>query len=191
MMREDYNPEEVAKICKVSRSTVINWLNTGKIDYYRIPTGRRDRRITRASLIEFMKKNSIPLENIEAAESHKTLKILGISVDYIVYHVLKTQLEDGYELEFTNDLFSAGMLQATWKPDVVIMDFSLGESETKRLSETIRKLKTPPITVIAIVGPDRNKDIFKNDFTHILESPINSDLMIHLLLECFIKKNGE
>ena len=51
---------EVAKICSVSQKTVIKWFDEGLIQGYKIP-GTKDRRVSVPELVEFIKKNNIPL----------------------------------------------------------------------------------------------------------------------------------
>jgi len=55
-----FTTSQVARICKVSPSTVIKWVDGGLLKGYRIP-GSRHRRILRECLIEFLEEHGMPL----------------------------------------------------------------------------------------------------------------------------------
>lgn len=55
---------EVAKLLSVNINTIIRWFDSGRIQGYRLPTGR-DRRIPMDSLKAFMVANSFPLDLLD------------------------------------------------------------------------------------------------------------------------------
>ncbi len=52
---------DVAKICDVTPETVAHWIDKGELRGFYLPGGKT-RRVIRANLIEFMKRNHIPIE---------------------------------------------------------------------------------------------------------------------------------
>ena len=55
---------QVARICDVTPQTAAKWIDSGELKGYRIPGGN-DRRVSRASLITFLKKHGMPLRGLD------------------------------------------------------------------------------------------------------------------------------
>jgi excisionase family DNA binding protein len=51
---------DVMRYCHVSRSTVIKWIKLSKLNAYSHPGGQY--RLTRDSLLEFLKEHSMPID---------------------------------------------------------------------------------------------------------------------------------
>ena len=49
---------EMARICRVTKRTVINWLDSGRLPGYRVP-GSRHRRIPYENVLSFMREHGI------------------------------------------------------------------------------------------------------------------------------------
>lgn len=62
--KQVYTTGEAAQICGVSIQTIIRSFDSGKLQGFYVP-GSNTRRIPRADLLRFMKKNRIPI-NVEA-----------------------------------------------------------------------------------------------------------------------------
>jgi len=63
--RETFTTGAVAKVLHVAPRTVSKMFDRGLLSGYRIP-GSKDRRITRAQLLVFMRENQIPQELLDA-----------------------------------------------------------------------------------------------------------------------------
>lgn len=50
---------QVAKICQVAHATVQNWCSRGVLGHYRLPVGKRDRRIPESDLVKFLAANGM------------------------------------------------------------------------------------------------------------------------------------
>lgn len=57
-----FGPDQIADLLNVAPRTVAKWIDTGLLAGYRLPGTKKPRRVTRASLIKFAKKNKLPLE---------------------------------------------------------------------------------------------------------------------------------
>ncbi|GAG29402.1 unnamed protein product, partial [marine sediment metagenome] len=66
-MKDLFTTGEAAKICNVSQQTIIRCFDSSRLEGFRVP-GSKFRRIPRQSLIKFMKKNNIPLDNIDSGK---------------------------------------------------------------------------------------------------------------------------
>src|SRR5262249_38930833 len=97
---------EVAEICKLSQQTVIRCFDRGQLSGYRVP-GSKFRRIPREALIQFMKDNGIPLDQLELGKT----RVLVVDDDAAIIEMLVELLErDGrFEVATATTGFDAGM----------------------------------------------------------------------------------
>jgi len=58
-MKEILTTFEIAKMCNVDITTVINWVNTGKLTAYKTPGGHR--RVRLADFTDFLKRYNMPV----------------------------------------------------------------------------------------------------------------------------------
>jgi len=65
-MKVYFTTNEIAKICKVTRQTVINWIRAGKLDAQSTPGGHR--RVIREDLVKFIEKAGIDPFVVETYE---------------------------------------------------------------------------------------------------------------------------
>lgn len=68
-MRSLYTTGEVARICKVSSSQVLKWFDQGQLKGFILP-GSTHRRITRESLIAFLKRTGTELKFTELSQTN-------------------------------------------------------------------------------------------------------------------------
>ena len=69
---EIYTTGDVARICCVAPRTVVKWLEAGHLKGYILPDSRH-RRITKDSLVTFMEKHGIPMDELgEESCEHST-----------------------------------------------------------------------------------------------------------------------
>ena len=59
---------DIGRYCRVSRSTVLKWIRSGKLSAYVHPDGQY--RITQAALVDFLKAYNMPIDEelLEASE---------------------------------------------------------------------------------------------------------------------------
>lgn len=87
-MKNVYTTGEVADICKVSQQTVIRCFDSGRLKGFRVP-GSRFRRIPRENLLQFMKDNGIPRDNLESGKK----QVLVVDDDEAILEMLVELLE--------------------------------------------------------------------------------------------------
>lgn len=66
MAKAYFTTNEVAKICSVTRQTVINWIKWGRLKALSTPGGHR--RVMREDLVSFMERNGLDLLLLERFE---------------------------------------------------------------------------------------------------------------------------
>lgn len=144
---------QVAKICKVAPRTVSKWFDSGKLRGYRIP-GSQDRRIPRDHLIRFLKEHGMPLGELEEEGWHK---ILVIGAEKLFLDRLQEQLPEAedYRYEVAHSGFEAGTLAASFHPDTIIIDLSMGRTEALQIAQNLRRTEAhEQSTIIALASED-------------------------------------
>ena len=138
MRRKDvFTTGEVARICRVSSRTVAQWFDRGYLKGYRLPYSN-DRRVPVENLIRFLKERGMPLRGLE---DYLRYRVLLVSVDATFDRLLResiSKIED-YRLEYASSVFEFGALVATIRPDVIVLDFSLGRRESIEIVCDLRK----------------------------------------------------
>lgn len=147
---------QVAKICKVAPRTVSKWFDTGKLKGYRIP-GSQDRRIPREYLIKFLKEHNMPLGDLEA---ETMAKVLVVGQDQLLYEGLQRELPENASFKFENagSGFEAGRQAASFHPDCIVVDFSIGYTEALQICQNLRR--NPDFTEVILIAllPDDDSE---------------------------------
>ena len=135
-----YTTFQVAKFLGVSLPTVVNWVNSGKLDAHRTPGGHR--RIARNDIIAFARNHEYPLAG-ELAESvtgrHKVL-VVDDEEDFAEMVRDYLSLKGGFEVEVANAGFQAGLTVARFKPDAILMDIMMPDMDGFEVLRTLRMI---------------------------------------------------
>ena len=170
-----FSTHSAAKFCRVTPMTIIRWIDEGRIKAYKTPGGHR--RIMRADLEDFCRRNEIPMQWEERVTTG-TRRVLIIDDDPSVVHAILDALFDdeakdteaAFEVEHTNNAFDAGRLLNTFRPDVVFLDLQLPGVDAKAVAHTIR---TDPATAAArVIGIGADGSHKPVDVDEVLSRPI-------------------
>ena len=136
MVKQVYTTGEAAKVCKVSQQTIIRCFDNGRLQGFRVP-GSRFRRIPRESLIQFMKKNDIPLDTLESGKK----KVLVVDDDDSILEMFVDLLErDGrFEVVTARSSFEAGIALHEHRPDIMVLDYKLPDVNGNVMCQRVRK----------------------------------------------------
>lgn len=147
---------EVARICDVHQTTIINWVNEGKLPAYATPGGHR--RIKSNDLREFMKRYRIPAaEKLDRQEK----RVLIVDDDEHILEELSDALSgNGFVLDLASSGFEAARKIYSVKPDLIILDFKMPGMDGFRVCEIMKNDKeTSSIPIIAYTGLNYEEDI--------------------------------
>jgi len=178
MVLKVYTTHQIAKSCNVHHTTVINWVNEGKLKAYTTPGGHR--RVKEDELIKFMKKYEIPIpEKILS----KRKKILVVDDDIEALEELKQALGgDGFELDFASNGFEAGRKIYTKKPDLILLDFKMPGLDGFEVCKILRMYEdTNDIPIIAVTVLNTKDDIKKIKACGVKEyipKPVNIEKLL-------------
>ncbi len=146
----------VAKFCNVHHTTVIHWVNEGKLEAYTTPGGHR--RIKKDILIEFMEKYGMPVS--EELKSKKK-RLLLVDDDEDALQEYKEALSgNGFIFDFATNGFEAGTKIYKSRPDIILLDFKMPGMDGFQVCEILHKdPQTAHIPIIAVTVLKSNEDV--------------------------------
>jgi CheY-like chemotaxis protein len=175
MRRKDvFTTGDVAKICRVAPRTASKWIDAGHLKGYRLP-GSQDRRVPVENLIRFMKERGMPLRGLEDFLGYR---VLLVAVDVTVDRDLRASLSriKDYRFEVASSAFEFGVLAATFRPNAIVVDFSLGRRETMHIVSSLREDDTYATTlIIGLANEDEAEpdQLLQYGFNIVFKKPID------------------
>lgn len=170
--RQIFTTGEVAQICGVVSKTVCRWIDSGKLIAHRIPSLRKDRRITLPNLTCFMEANGIPLPLLSTL-SGKSEEHIRVAIFCVQASLLEGVLKNsGHSLEFMKPNFEGGMVIKQFRPHFAVFDLRHGQ--VPLFVDIVKSIKRcvdirNPITTI---GLQRDLNSKRQDFfDHIVSTP--------------------
>ena len=183
-MKTVFTTGEVATICKVSQQTVIRCFDSGKLKGFRVP-GSRFRRIPRDNLLEFMRENQIPLDQLDSGKK----RILVVDDDLAIVEMF-TELftRDGrFEVRTALTGFDAGLITQDFRPDVMLLDFKLPDINGNVVCERVRSqpdLQHMKIIIMSgVADPDEVAELLKVGADEFIKKPFEIDAVISRIAE--------
>jgi excisionase family DNA binding protein len=150
-MKDVLTTGQVAKICRVTIRTVIKWFESGRLQGYKIPDSK-DRRIPRENLRRFLLEYGVPHEaSIFASKA----QLLIADDDRELVADLRARFARSGQLDVHTALngYDAGYMTARLRPDVLLIDYNLGDTTATEVLETIRRDPSTQAThVIVMTG---------------------------------------
>jgi excisionase family DNA binding protein len=150
-VKDTYSTHDVAKICCVTPTTVIRWIEDGLIPAFKTVGGHR--RVRREDLERVCRERGIPFNVPTGTEVGR---ILVIDDEPVVLDLVRDVVKDlsvKFEVEVAKDAFDAGRLVATFRPQLIFLDLMMPGVDG---FEVCTRLKKDPATtnteVIAITG---------------------------------------
>ncbi len=183
-VKQVFSTGEAAAICKVSQQTVIRCFDSGRLRGFRVP-GSRFRRIPRESLIQFMKENGIPLDQIESGRR----KVLVVDDDPEIVELMVDVLErDGrFEVKTASSGYDAGVITQEFKPDLMILDYMLPDVNGNVVCKTIRQnpefehMKI--ILVSGVINQEEIDQLLKVGADFFIKKPFSIDELVGKMAE--------
>ncbi len=154
--RQVFSTFEVGRICGVFHTTVINWVNKGKLKAHHTPGGHR--RIALADLIDFMKRFEMPIPpDLES----RPRRVLVVEDNPAVQRMLVRALQafEGISIETCTGGLEALMAIGKETPDLLILDIRIPQVDGFEVCRLLRSNEqTRPIKLIAVTGEPLSHD---------------------------------
>ena len=144
-----YTTGEVARLCQVTKPTVIKWIDGGTLPGYTIP-GSKHRRVTANALQAFMKANRIP----DYAGVVRP-RILIVDDDLDLLELLKDALHDRYDVDVVSTALDAAARLNVFQPDIILLDIRLPDLsglQVCRHFQSYTKSRNVPILTMSAYG---------------------------------------
>jgi len=195
---------DAARIFNVDITTVINWVDSGKLPAYKTPGGHR--RITRDDLADFAARYGLPMEKPllksmdKSASGQKSfcpkkLKVLIVEDDasvagFISKVVRGTFTGKGYDVlfEVATDGFQGGEKLSSFKPDIVVLDIRLPGVDGFEVLRWIKKNYRRKVRVIAVTAfPSKEikEKIIRSGADDFLAKPFGVETLKEKLLALY------
>ncbi|HEY8376681.1 MAG TPA: response regulator [Nannocystis sp.] len=150
-VKDTYSTHDVARICCVTPTTVIRWIEDGLIPAFKTVGGHR--RVRREDLERVCAERGIPFT---VPTGDEVGRLLVVDDEPVVLDLVRDVLKDlshQFEVEVARDAFDAGRLVALFRPQLIFLDLMMPGVDG---FEVCTRLKRDPSTmhteIIAITG---------------------------------------
>jgi len=149
MPERTYTTHDIARFCDVYPSSVMHWINGGKLRSHRTAGGHH--RVTREDLVEFLRKLDIRLPDELVARK----RILIVDDDSELVKVLSRAFARfaDYEVETCGDGINALIRIGQRPPDLVVLDIVIPKMDGMQVCRVLKSQPdTRDVKIIAISG---------------------------------------
>lgn len=166
-------------MCDVDLSTVINWINQGKLIAYKTPG--RHRRVKKEDLVKFLEEYNMPIP--KALQGKQKILIVDddAAVSDLIVRTLRKE-KDIIDIKVSHDGFDAGKQVGLLKPDLVILDLKLPGIDGFQICKNIKSdPKTKHARILAISGyatPENRKKIISYGANCFMAKPFDVDDLV-------------
>lgn len=183
---QDLSTEQAAELMAVHSRSVLRWVKAGLLPAYQTGGGRW--RIHRSSLAHFMAERGMAVPTVLTAGPARIA--LVDDDERFVAALVETlaELAPGADVRVAHDGFAAGLLLATFRPDLLLLDLVMPGLDG---FEVLRRLRTHPdldqtavVVISGALNPDARKRFEDLGADRCLAKPINADELDRALTEC-------
>lgn len=190
-----YTTYQVSKILGVSLPTVVNWVNSDKLNAHRTPGGHR--RIGRADLIRFAREYNYPLSDEFLADSSGRRRVLIVDDERDFSDMVRDYLtmKGEFDVEVADSGFAAGYTVARFKPDLILMDIMMPDMDGFEVLRMLRAGRDthhiPIVACTAYRDATVEKRIHEEDFDGFIQKPLKLDELMGLIDETLRHMRGK
>ena len=174
MAARTYTTHDIAEFCDVYPSSVVHWINSGKLKSYSTPGGHH--RVTREDLIAFFAAFKMPLPKELAA---RPMRVMIVDDEAEIVRVVERAFArhgGDFETETCGSGVEALIRIGQAPPDLVILDLQMPNMGGAEAAQALRKLpsfeKTPIVALTAVTKGALSPDLSVAGFTAYLVKPI-------------------
>jgi excisionase family DNA binding protein len=149
MPERTFTTHDIAKFCDVYPSSVVHWINDGKLRTYQTPGGHH--RVTKEDLIDFLRRLNMRLPD----ELVSRKRVLVVDDDAEAARVVSrafSRLAE-YEVETCGDGINALIRIGQKPPDLVVLDIVIPKMDGIQVCRVLKSQpQTSGIKIIAVSG---------------------------------------
>ena len=174
---------EVARLCGVFHTTVINWVNKGKLKARVTPGGHR--RIPLSELVPFMKKYEMPIPS-DIDDPHK--QILILDDEPMMTKLLEkgfTKHKDRYAVQVANNPVDALVLVGKKLPHLLVVDLLMPVMDGFQVCQILKSNPaTKDMKIVAISGKKLSgaqQDFLEKNCDKFLQKPFDLNELVGVI----------
>jgi len=160
-------------------TTVIKWVNAGKLNAYKTPGGHR--RIEKEDLIKFISQYDMPMP--EDLQEVSRVLIVDDDPEFIEMTAAVLKKIENIRLDSAKEGFEAGEKVVSFRPHVVILDMRLPGIDGFEVCRRIKDREdTAGVSVIAVTAygtPDDKKRILECGADHYFQKPVKAEQLLN------------
>lgn len=145
-----YTTHEIAKFCGVYPTSVVNWINAGKLRSFATPGGHH--RITRDDLLSFLREFKIPVPEELSGSS----RVMIVDDDAELARAMARAFERrsrSFKTEVCHDGVEALIRIGQRPPDLVVLDVVLPKMDGVQVCRVLKSQpETRGIRIVAVTG---------------------------------------
>ena len=150
-IKDTYSTHDVAKICCVTPTTVIRWIEDGLIPAFKTVGGHR--RVRREDLERVCRERNIPFNVPTGTEVGRILVVDDEPVVLDLVRDVVKELNHKFEVEVAKDAFDAGRLVVSFRPQLIFLDLMMPGVDGFEVCTRLKKdSATKDTEIIAITG---------------------------------------
>lgn len=183
MKKEVLTTFEAADFCHTSYMSVKRWIWSGNLKAFKTPGGHF--RIRRSDLIDFMRKNEIPVPDDEFIARKRVLIVDDDDmVREGVANFLRMNSSD-LEVATAGDGYDAGIMVSQFRPDIILLDLMMPRMDGFAVCDRLKKSPmTKNIRIIVMTGfgnEENTKRAYECGADVVLFKPVEmEDLYEHI-----------
>ncbi|HEY0839970.1 MAG TPA: response regulator [Vulgatibacter sp.] len=183
-MAKYFTTFEASRLLGVSLPTIVNWVKANRLKAHKTPGGHR--RISRDDLLRFLQKYQMPIPK-ELGEDHgSSLRVLAVDDDPDERDLLRAVMENaGFEVEVAPSGFEAGLLVATFRPNLVVLDLVMpgmdGFSALASLRSREETADTPVVACSGLADLETAKKVKEAGFDAHVIKPYRPEVLLEVV----------
>jgi len=133
---------DLARHCRVTPATIVNWIRAGKLDVYETPGGQY--RMEKDKFIAFLNSAGLPVP--PELQAGRVKRVMVVDDDIEIANLLAEALlaeGAGYEVAVAENGFDALIALGDFKPDVISLDLMMPKMDGVEL---VRRIRSNPVT---------------------------------------------
>lgn len=171
-LRRYLSTGELAKLCNVTKHTVLTAIDKGVLTASRTPGGHH--RIHVDDARAFLEKHGIPLTRLAGVMP----AVLVVDDDTDMLNLIRKALVDeSIIVELASCGYDAGVLAARLQPQLIVLDVLLPDIDGRTIC---RQIKSNPVSqntrilaISGLKGPEAERSIYAAGFDDFLEKPFD------------------